>query len=207
MTKKGRMSKNALLEKAINVLAAALYAFLAYHLALDWDKNGRLSSLLFLTQETLFIVFFLIRHMPKDVSNKPYDWFIAIATTCLPLFLRPGEMMHDVSPVLFIQLCATFVSIIGTLSLNRSLGIIPANRGVKRAGLYRYVRHPIYAGYTVAYLMFVVQNPTISNIAVYAAFTLCMILRIHAEERLLSRDPVYAEYMTNTRWRLVPGVF
>lgn len=201
------VNPRSLLEKFSNVIAAILYALLAWRLGLDWQQHGRFSSLLFLAQETLFIVFFLIRSMPKEVSNKPYDWFVAFATTCLPFFMRPGDTMADLSVLLFLQLCGIFVSIIGTLSLNRSLGIVPANRGVKREGLYRYVRHPIYAGYTVTYLMFITQNPTSANIAVFAAFTIFMILRIHAEERLLGRDPIYAEYMTQTRWRLLPGVF
>ena len=33
------------------------------------------------------------------------------------------------------------------LSLGRSLGIEAANRGVQTHGLYRFVRHPIYAAY------------------------------------------------------------
>ena len=37
----------------------------------------------------------------------------------------------------------------GKLSLGRSFGLMPANRGVVSTGMYRLVRHPIYLGYLV----------------------------------------------------------
>jgi protein-S-isoprenylcysteine O-methyltransferase Ste14 len=37
---------------------------------------------------------------------------------------------------------------------------------------------------------------------------LCLqLVRMQAEERLLSRDPMYAEYAQNVRYRLVPGLY
>jgi len=45
------------------------------------------------------------------------------------------------------------------------------------------------------------------NMVIYAIGWWAQILRILAEERLLSQDPEYAAYMTTVRWRLIPGVF
>jgi protein-S-isoprenylcysteine O-methyltransferase Ste14 len=42
---------------------------------------------------------------------------------------------------------------------------------------------------------------------IYAIGWWAQILRLLAEERLLSQDAEYAEYMTKVRWRLIPGVF
>jgi len=84
---------------------------------------------------------------------------------------------------------------------------VALTRGIKRGGLYRYVRHPIYAGYIITYAGFILQNLHVQNAAVIALFLIFLILRIFAEEEFLAQDPVYADYMTKTRWRLFPGVF
>jgi hypothetical protein len=34
-----------------------------------------------------------------------------------------------------------------------------------------------------------------------------LVVRIRAEERILSVDPTYRAYVVRTRWRLVPGVY
>ena len=43
--------------------------------------------------------------------------------------------------------------IAGKITLGRSFGIVPANRGVVTAGR-TLVRHPIYTGYLVSHLAF-----------------------------------------------------
>ena len=41
------------------------------------------------------------------------------------------------------------VVIVGKMTLGRSFGVVPANRGVVVGGPYRLVRHPIYTGYLI----------------------------------------------------------
>lgn len=202
-----KASLHFFVEKASNLVAASFYGFMAYRVGSDWLATGRFSSLLFLAFESVIVFFFLIRHMPKQTSMKPYDWFVALMATCLPLLLRPTAEVHDTSVLLAVQLAGVGLSIFAVLSLNTSFGVVPANRGIKRGGLYRYVRHPIYAGYVITYAAFILQNASPQNIAIVAMFLLFQTLRIFAEEEFLARDPAYASYMKQTRWRLLPGVF
>jgi protein-S-isoprenylcysteine O-methyltransferase Ste14 len=95
----------------------------------------------------------------------------------------------------------------GKLSLGRSFGLVPANRGVVSTGLYRLVRHPIYAGYLVTHAAFVVANPRLWNVVLLTATDLALLLRAIQEERTLEADPVYAHYCERVRWRVMPGVF
>ena len=39
----------------------------------------------------MMVIFLLTRAMPKGVSTDPYDWFVSIVGTWLPLLMRPGE--------------------------------------------------------------------------------------------------------------------
>ena len=93
------------------------------------------------------------------------------------------------------------------LFLRRSFGIAPANRGIKSDGPYRFVRHPMYAGYLIVHIGIMVLMPSLLNLAIYTIGWWAQILRLLAEERLLGEDPAYRAFMAKVRWRLIPGVF
>jgi protein-S-isoprenylcysteine O-methyltransferase Ste14 len=84
---------------------------------------------------------------------------------------------------------------------------MPANRGVVSSGLYRVVRHPIYAGYLITHVAFLVANPSVRNIAVLVAADVALVVRSLYEERTLRCDDGYAAYCRMVRWRLLPRVF
>jgi protein-S-isoprenylcysteine O-methyltransferase Ste14 len=97
--------------------------------------------------------------------------------------------------------------IAGKLTLGRSFGLMPANRGIVCRGVYRTVRHPIYAGYLVTHAAFLVAHPTTWNLALLAVSDVALLVRAVYEERTLARDEEYAAYMIDVRWRVLPGVF
>ena len=119
-------------EKAANLAGVIFFGFFAYNFLIDFIVSHRLSSLLILVMESIVIYFFLTRDIPKQTSMKFYDWFIALACTYLPLLLRAGPNIYDLSFLLYLQLIGTVVSTIAILSLNSSFGIVAANRGVKK---------------------------------------------------------------------------
>ena len=93
------------------------------------------------------------------------------------------------------------------LSLLRSFGIVAADRGVKRRGLYAVMRHPMYAGYILTHIGFLLASPSWWNLGVYVMAWSFLIARIFAEEKVLSANPDYQGYMTGVSYRLLPGVF
>ena len=78
------------------------------------------------------------------------------------------------------------------MSLGRSFGLMPANRGVVSTGLYRIVRHPIYIGYLITHVGFVLANPAIWNLLLLVAADIALLLRAVCEERTLARDAAYS---------------
>ncbi|MFH1158328.1 MAG: methyltransferase [Pseudomonadota bacterium] len=198
---------NFFIEKAINLAGVIFYGFLAYDMLISFIVAHRLSSLVFLIMESVVIYFFLTRDMPRQTSMRPYDWFIALAGSYLPLLLRPAGGVQDVSLFLSVQLTGTVASILAILFLNSSFGLVAANRGIKKGGLYKYVRHPIYAGYIITYTGFILQNMCLWNGVILFSVLIFLLLRVIAEEEFLAKDPAYAEYMAKTRWRLFPYVF
>ena len=119
----------------------------------------------------------------------------------------PGALQWLVPVGVVLTVLGNFIQLLAKMFLRRSFGIAPANRGIKTDGMYRIVRHPMYAGYLLVHIGILTLMPTLFNFAVYAIGWWAQILRLLAEERLLGEDPAYREFMTKTRWRLIPGVF
>ena len=93
------------------------------------------------------------------------------------------------------------------LTLRRSFGVVAANRGVKASGPYRLVRHPMYAGYALTHIGFLLAGPSLWNLALYGTVLTIAVRRIVAEERVLREDPAYRALAAKVRYRLLPGLF
>jgi protein-S-isoprenylcysteine O-methyltransferase Ste14 len=84
---------------------------------------------------------------------------------------------------------------------------VPANRGVVASGPYAVVRHPIYAGYIVTHVAFVMAHPRLMNAVIVIAADAALIVRALMEERVMAEDATYRVYCRRVGWHLVPGVF
>jgi len=105
------------------------------------------------------------------------------------------------------QILGVGLATVGLAFLGRSIAVVAANRGVKTYGMYRVVRHPMYAAYIVTYVGYVASYPTLRNCVITAATIAMLNARALAEERFLQRDSVYEEYLDRVRWRFVPYVY
>lgn len=75
-------------------------------------------------------------------------------------------------------------------------------------GPYRIVRHPGYLGTTISLLGAVFLLDTLYGLACFALYLVLIITRTALEDRTLRAElPGYAEYVTHTRYRLLPGVW
>ena len=147
------------------------------------------------------------RRRTEYISTKFRDWAVAFAGAFLVLLVeKDGQPLSGVGGVVLL-LVGLAVHVAAKFSLLRSFGLVAADRGVKRRGLYAVVRHPMYVGYMLTHVGFLVVAPTWWNLSVYSAAWALFIVRIFAEERVLSANPQYRTYMTSVRYRLLPGVF
>ena len=166
---------------------------------------------LIMVAETAVVIFVLLRRPTDAISLRLGDWLLAITATCAPLLIQPADTpaaLHALIPLgVGLAVAGNAVQLAAKLFLRRSFGIAPANRGIKTGGMYKIVRHPMYAGYLLVHIGILLLMPTALNFTIYAISWWAQILRLLAEERLLGQDPAYRELMTKTRWRLIPGVF
>ena len=105
------------------------------------------------------------------------------------------------------MLAGFLIQVHAKISLGRSFGCVAANRGLKFCGPYRFIRHPMYFGYLLAHLGFLLVNLSVWNLCSYALCYLVQIPRLLCEERLLSEDLNYQKYSRLVPFRLIPGIF
>jgi len=199
----------AILDFAERLTILALYLWLVARLVPAMIGGDRVINGLLLVSEGLVILFLLARRTTTEVSHDPADWLLAVAATCGPLLVspRPGDPLVSPSTAACLWLAGTILQVSAKLALGRSFGCVPAHRGLKRSGPYHFVRHPMYAGYLLSHVAFLLMNPSMGNLAIYAFCDVMQVPRLLREERLLGRDPDYRSYCDEVRWRVVPGLF
>lgn len=192
---------------ASNLLLAALYLLFAYHHLTDFAATARPSMLLIVAAESLLVIFLLIRRDPDATWHSWWTWLTMLGGTYGPMLFRPTAATEDILAGQALQLAGLVLLIAAVASLSRSFGLLPAHRGVKTDGLYRWVRHPLYMAYSLIGLGYLLNNFSLNNAAILVVATGFQVLRLRNEEVFLRRYPDYVAYAERTRWRIVPFVW
>ena len=195
------------MDLAEQVVATGLYVWLVARL---WPSDASAAdwySLLIVFSEGIIVVLLLARRPTDRISTDFFDWMLAAGGTFLSLLVMKGGT--PIAPALggMFMLAGIAVHLGAKLSLRRSFGLVAAHRGLKVSGLYRFVRHPMYLGYMMTHVGYLLVSPTLWNLAVYLGVWTLLVARIFAEERILGQDPDYREFESRVRYRLLPGAF
>ena len=189
-------------ELAIDLLLTGGWALYAGAFVKRLLLGGGLLELGQLTAVTIFAILFLVRR-PSRHSGTTSETLLALTGTFLPAAAQPAPgsfyWLGDL-----IQIAGLTGMVAAAISLGRSFGITPADRGLQTAGLYAWVRHPLYAMEMLFFIGYLVAHPSWRNSAVLVADTIVQLLRIRREERILTGYPSYAG---RVRWRLLPLVW
>jgi protein-S-isoprenylcysteine O-methyltransferase Ste14 len=191
------------------MLVGALFALLSVNLLTDFVQTQRVTGLLLLISESLVVVFTLARRPALIVDRSVGAAIVTAMSLAGPVLLRTAKVpgiLPDFATMI-ISAIGLMIVIASKITLGRSFGIVPANRGVVVGGPYCVVRHPIYAGYVVAHVAFVCAHPTGWNIALVVATDTALMIRALYEERVLAKDRKYQTYCERVAWHVVPGVF
>jgi protein-S-isoprenylcysteine O-methyltransferase Ste14 len=173
-----------------------------------WIDRSRWTMLLLLASETytLGLVVTARRAITRDLTP------LAVAATLYAAFFFVLFRTDTVRLVpeavgMTIQFVSLSWEVLSKVTLGRSFGLLPAHRKVVLAGPYRLVRHPIYFGYLVHHIGFLLVNWHWWNLVIVATLVVAQMYRIQREELFLAQTEEYRAYQARVRWRLVPFVW
>lgn len=185
----------------------------------DWDANAATIicsavAKTFLVLMNLFITYGLIirrnlKHAPEGIKEV----LVPFAGTFFFLLYNFAEYLPGSQTLLVPQqwlktctlvgslfaIAGAATSMVATFNLRHSFGVFVQVRDIISGGLYRFVRHPIYLGYTLSTIGFMLLVPRASYVAVFIASILTTIYRAKLEEKkLLANSPEYRAYAQKT---------
>ncbi len=143
--------------------AALLTAFAGIAFA-RWMSSGFLYFALLILRDLSAAWFFVSRRPRVDFapSGQRYVETIAYLSCGIPLLYMSTGANVPVNAMMASDLFSIVgfaISTIALFELGGSFGVVAANRGRVRSGLYRYISHPMYAGYVLAEFGFVLAEP------------------------------------------------
>jgi len=189
--------------------ATAATGYFAWNAAQQVMLNpSRISLLCVLLSESLTLFLILISRMPKS-----RDWHVLSVLAGIYVYIYSALL--DTSPGVAIAphgIAGAFgafgfmLMIWAKLSLGRSFGILPGKRKLVFSGPYAFIRHPIYAGFLMVDLSYLLTDYNPQNAFVLSSMLACQLYRVVREERLLREDPAYVAYCEEVRHRFIPFV-
>jgi protein-S-isoprenylcysteine O-methyltransferase Ste14 len=190
------------------LVIVVLFSFLAVRIAVNFQETGRITGLLLLVGEILVVALTVFRRSAVRVDRSWPARLLTGLSLSGPLLLRPLTSAGLTADAITAGITGVglVISVAGKLSLGRSFGLMPANRGIVCSGLYRAVRHPIYTGYLITHVAFLIAHPSIWNVTVLLMADAALVARAIREEQTLAQDPAYKNYLQVVRWRVLPGV-
>jgi protein-S-isoprenylcysteine O-methyltransferase Ste14 len=158
----------------------------------------------------VLILTMVARRPPKRVTPNPWFWLLAFVATygalAIAAYGPPGRSLVPWWVSNTIAVLSVTISIWARVNLGRNIGFVPAQRQIVSSGAYGFVRHPIYTGLFLSLFGFILRAYSEANVLAAATVIALFMIKSVVEERFLSQDPEYAEYLARVRWRWLPGV-
>ena len=139
----------------------------------------------------MFIIGFIISGL-----NYRYDWFV-----------MPGIIVIIASVLFFISYILYFKILIDNEYLYRTIKVDNKQKVID-TGLYKIVRHPMYAVTILMFLMIPLVLGSVFSFIVFLIYPFIIVKRIKNEEIVLEKElSGYKEYKKKVRYKLIPFVW
>ena len=193
----------------VNLILAFLWGKFAVNAYTRWVSTGSLILLGLVLYNTLLVSVTIARRPSISTSTQIKDWVVALLTVTISLVFRPGEWHYSFAQATgsILQGVGLVIMMVALMNLGRSFGVVAANRGIRRSGLYGLVRHPLYAGELIFFTGFLLTSFSPYNLIVWFGIVCGLFIRSWVEEDHLSQDPEYQTYMQAVPYGFFPRLF
>lgn len=194
-----------------SVLDWATLLFLGYLLSEALQQTWLSFSILAAAKSVeigLTFVLVAIRKPIVSLNARPFALLLAVLHIFAPYYFTISAPIAPQELSQALLLIGSGLVIASLLNLKRSFGILPAFRGLRTAGPYQLVRHPVYLGHMIIFSGVLLENFSRDNLLAFLAVVTVMHLRIVLEEKELGRaTPEYATYQAQIPYRLLPFIY
>ena len=202
------LSRGARYRHALGNITLALLFFTAL-IPAKGQYNSGLANDIWLGGAVLMGVLSLVRVPARSAMINLRSILATAAMMTIPALMRPGVasggLLQDLAIV--VELIGIAFTQISRIYLGRRFGLLPANRGIVSNGPFRLVRHPIYSGWLVLTIGFLMAYPNLKNFGILLLSLPFLVWRMDLEEEHLHEDAEYREYAAKIRYRLIPWVY
>ncbi len=149
-----------------------------------WHQTHALFFLLLVLRDFTAGYFFFKRNSAVARGSQVLSGMAYISAAIPLLYFNPVTTVKSFFLVADLLSITGFVIVIfATLELGSSIGIAPANRGIVRTGIYRFIKHPMYLGYVISETGLVLLNPL--NVVLILVSASLYAFRARYENRVL----------------------
>lgn len=184
-----------------------LWAAISMSLAVDGIRSTLdFSAILYSTIQFTTAVLFVIRRRPLNPPPRKLSCAVAVSSMLYVYLYQFHDCTFSLSAEILLTTGAIFW-LLAAFSLGDCFGVLPAYRGLRTGGMYRLVRHPLYASYLVTDVGLLILYPSRWNVLVFAIGVGLFVWRIQYEESVMSLSVSYCEYMSIVPHRLIPRLY
>ena len=190
------------------IFGILFFSLFASYWSYQWLATRESIYLLKLLFNLLVIYFFITRKQAQKVDSSYSAIFIAGLHTIFPLLYGSSQSSAGLlSLSTTLLLGGLLLSIFAIIDLSESFGVLPADRGTKQTGLYRWVRHPLYLGYLIMHIGIIMFYWSWLNGSLFFLYLTLTHLRIQREEKFLSHSDDYIQYKNNVSYKVIPCIY
>jgi protein-S-isoprenylcysteine O-methyltransferase Ste14 len=193
--------------KSAVVIALSIFVYRIF-LTIGNSRAPSPTLILLLVGELITIGVVIFSKPSTTISTDLISVLSTVVATFYFIFISLGSGVQ-LAPVLLTEVVQIFAigwQIISKIYLGRSFGLLPADRGIVTKGPYRLVRHPIYFGYFLNHLGFLLSAFSWWNFFTYVALYFFQAIRIFREEQLLMKNDEYLAYTEKVKYRIIYGL-
>jgi protein-S-isoprenylcysteine O-methyltransferase Ste14 len=195
-------------DKTIAIVACLPFVYALYHRLGEGTLNiPRAGAAL---GQLITIATMVLRRAPERVTPNPLWWLLAFVATYGSLFWAAfaptGRPLVSDAITDGLSIVSVLLIVYARLSLGRNIGFVPAQRNIVQSGAYRFVRHPIYTGLFLAWVSLTLRLFSLTNLSIFITICTLYFIKSLVEESFLRKDPAYAAYISQVRYRYIPWI-